>query len=702
MSAATLEPVPPRPSGEVAQPREIPAARAARGELTGPAERSGWSLCALLVIFWGIRLWTGSVVVAWMNVAAVGLTLAGLIACWRVWAAPRGLRTWEQGGLVTLLGAGVLLWGYLQIVLQPAYGTDSIAFGQYAAELVLQGRNPYLESMAPSLQHFLVPSIYHTYLLDGTPVDSVSYPALAFLLYIPSLLLGLHMQAAVLSNLVFWVGAFVLLWRLLPRGLGWTAGILMSFITYASFVVGGVTDAMFLPFVFVALWRWDRYGDPDERGLARWIGPVALGLAMAVKQSPWFLLPFLLVGVAHESRRRGGSWLWQPARYLTVAGAVFIATNGPYIAADPVAWVRAVTVPLVSPMVAGGQGLVNLALFEGLGGIMLYYKLAGATALIGALAAFALFYPSLKRAWVPLVALVFFWPARSFASYLVDMAPAALLAATTVRPALARLPLPARRLRASILAGIGACFLGTVVLALSTAPPLKIAVLDAYSTGQQGSIDGIRVRVTNTSGRPLEPHFTVIKGGYLTTFWYEMPDPGRPRVIPAHQTRTLFLRAPNTDSMPALTGGFVLEAFTRRPDTVSASRLSPPSAEHLVLTPDAVDRPVPAGRRVAITVRLVGRLGNPLRRPGVPVALAQVVYGQHALIPGQASINGLPEGTSPVRELTDRDGAAHFVVRSVQPQRDPVFFQAWVAPRRDAPHGYSNLLSIQFVRGAGA
>jgi hypothetical protein len=149
--------------------------------------------------------------------------------------------------------------------------------------------------------------------------------------------------------------------------------------------------------------------------------------------------------------------------------------------------------------------------------------------------------------------------------------------------------------------------------------------------------------------------------------------------------------------MPGLTGGFGVEAFRVSPATVSASRLAPPSSQRLVLRPGAVDHAVQVGRPVRITVQLVGRLGASVRRGGVPVSLAQIVYGQRALIPGQASINGLPEGRTPVSALTDRSGAAHFVVRGVQAQNDPVFFQAWIAPRRDVPHGYSNLLSVQFV-----
>jgi hypothetical protein len=309
----------------------------------------------------------------------------------------------------------------------------------------------------------------------------------------------------------------------------------------------------------------------------------------------------------------------------------------------------------------------------------------------------------LKRAWVPLIALVFFWPARSFASYLIDLAPAAILAATTVRPALELASRRTRQLRAPLLAGIAACFIAAVTLALAVQPPLRIAILGTHSTGQQGSIDGIDVQVTNTSDRSLRPNFTIVKGGYLTTFWYRIgPHRSDPVVIPPHATRRLSLRAPNTDSMPGLTGGFVLEAFTSQPATVSASRLAPPAPWRLVLQPNAVDRPVPVGTSVTLTLKLVDRIGNPVRRAGVPTSFAQVVYGQNALIPGEASINGLPEGRSPVRATTDANGEARFVVRGVQAQPEPVFFQGWIAPGNGVPHGYSNLLSIQFVRQAGA
>lgn len=679
--------LPPFEAAEV--PRTQPVQRAHL------VERVGWSLAALLVVFWGIELWPGSLIIGWINPVAIGLILAGLLLGVRVWVAARGLRRLEQLVAVGLLTTGLGVWGYLRVAIDPTYGTDAVAFGQYAAELFRDGLNPYLHSMLPALERFLVPAIYQTYHLDGTPVTNVSYPALAFLLYQPALALGLHMQAAIFTNLAFWAAAFVLLWRLLPRRLAWSAGLLMSLSMYASFVVGGVTDALFMPFVLVAVWRWDRYGDPSESGLSRWIGPLALGVACSVKQSPWFLVPFLLLGIAREARARGASACWQVARYAFVALATFVALNEPFIVASPGDWARAVLEPLISPTVPSGQGLINLALFEHVGGVLVYYKFAGVLALLGALLAFWLYYHRLKRAWVPLLALVFFWPSRSFVSYMIDLAPVALLAGVTVRSAVRRAR-SRERLRASLVGLVGAAFAGSLVLALTARPPLALAIVSTQSTGQLETIDGIEVDVTNRSDRALRPHFAVVKGGYLTTFWYPLPGPETP-VIPAHATRRLFLRAPNADSMPPLRGGFVLEGFTAAPATVSASTVTPPTRWRLVLLPNAVNRPVSVERRLVLTVALIDRLGNRVRRAGVRLVLGQVVYAQQGLVPGLASINGQPEGQTPVTTWTNARGEAVFVVRGVQAQRDPVFFQAWIASADGPPHGYSNRLSVQFT-----
>lgn len=665
-------------------------------------ERAGWSLAAIASLFLTLQLWTGSTISPVFNLASLTLTLTALALGAAVWAAPARPGMLLQGGIMVLAGVSFVLWGTLSILQNPTYGTDAVAFGQYAAQLLLDGANPYEHSMLPSLDRYLVPPIYHTYLLDGGEVDAVSYPALSFLVYVPALLFGVEAQAALLTDLVLWVVALGLLWRFLPARYAWTAPILMVLPLYGFFVAGGVTDVVFVPFLVLALYRWDRFGSAEARGVWRWLGPVALGLAMCVKQTPWFVLPFLLIGLAWEGRQAGYALLRLPLRYAGIVGATFAIVNAPFAVTAPQAWLEGVLVPLTQPTVPGGQGLVNVSIFHQAGGNLSYYSLAGGLAVLLALSAYALYYRTLKRALIPLLALVFFWPTRSFASYLIDLLPVATLAAvTTARPWMEPRGL-LRRVRPVVVGSLAVAAAAAVAAAVLVPPPLDVRVVDSRSTGQMQSVSRITVEVRNRTDESLRPVFSVVNGGYLTSFWRPKGAADELQVeIAPGATRRVVLRAPNEQSMPGLASGYTVQAFTNEPAAVSASETVAPTRTRVVLTPSAVNRPQPVGAPVRLTARLVDALGNPLERAGEPVALGQTVYGQYGLLAGESSIEGRPAGQSPVFKRTDDRGTATFRVRGVHAQGEPVMFQAWVAPERQMPTGYSNLVAVQFTRTFG-
>ena len=103
----------------------------------------------------------------------------------------------HQLGWVTLTAviAALAIWSYFQVFTAPDYGTDEIAFDQYAAQLALHGINPYLHSMAPAFPLFHVSPNGYTFQLNGQPVTALSYPALAFEAYLPLLAAGVTTQA---------------------------------------------------------------------------------------------------------------------------------------------------------------------------------------------------------------------------------------------------------------------------------------------------------------------------------------------------------------------------------------------------------------------------------------------------------------------------------------------------------------------------
>ena len=167
------------------------------------------------------------------------------------------------------------LWSYFQVFIAPDYGTDEIAFDQYAAQLALHGINPYLHSMAPAFPLFHVSPNGYTFQLNGQPVTTLSYPALSFEAYLPLLALGLTTQAAVWIDVAAWALGAVILYAVLPRKLAPLAAVVASVDIYISYAAGGVTDSLFVPLLVGAAVGWDRFA--SSRGPAAWRGPVLDG-----------------------------------------------------------------------------------------------------------------------------------------------------------------------------------------------------------------------------------------------------------------------------------------------------------------------------------------------------------------------------------------------------------------------------------------
>ncbi|WP_354700964.1 hypothetical protein DSM112329_01258 [Paraconexibacter sp. AEG42_29] len=660
------------------------------------AEPVGWTLASLTVVFWGLRMWAGSALYGPVNGLACAMTLAGLAGCVAAWTLEGRAATVARAALLGLWAAGFAVFALLMITANPAYGTDAMAFNQRAAELLVDGTNPYTASLASSLDRFMVPEQYHTWLLDGGQVDQLSYPALSFLVYVPALLLGAGMQTAFVVNIAAWTATIVLLFVLLPARLRWAALVLGTLTNYVDFAVGGVTDVTFMPFLLLALWRWDRFGDPAERSAARWLGPVALALAMCIKQTPWFVLPFLLVALAFEAQHRPvpRGWWRLPARYLVVVVGVFAVVNAPFVVWDPGAFLHGMLVPFVEPTVPAGQGLITLALFQRLGGQLVVFKLTGLAAVPLMLLVFTVGYRRLKPALIPLTAIVFFWSTRSYASYLIDLLPAAFVAGVTVRSAPAAATLGRRRGAAKVAVAAGCvAFAGLVTVALASPQPLEMRIVGMQTTGQQQSVRQITVKVHNNTGAAVTPVFSIMAGQYLTRAWR----PKGSALVPAHGEATVTLAAPNQQSMPAIEGGWVVTAFSRRPDALSTSVGIPANADRLSMVPSTINAPVAVGQHVPVKVQLRNRLGAAQRRAGVRVSLGQVVYTQDGILGGETRINGSPVGQSPVTAVTDDRGLAHFDVVGATALEAPVFFQAWINPSGEAPHAYSAQLAITFT-----
>ncbi len=541
------------------------------------AERGGWSLVWLAVLTGGINVWGFWWSSPFIGALAPLMIVSGLIgtaACWLT-ASPRS-RLFQRLALFAVL-VTVVFPQAIEIHTRKFYTTDSAAFDHVAARALLHGSDPYAISMSPAAHLLKVPALFWTYTVNGGHVSQFSYPAGSFLFDVPAMALGLHHAVVDWMDLLAWLVSGVLLFALLPASLRWLSALVVLTPALLGSFSSGETDAMFVPFLILAVWRWDRFGQDRQAGLARWVGPIALGLACTIKQTPWFCLPFLVIGVFLESRRAGRPATHVALRYLLTVVAVFGAVNLPFVIWQPGAWLHGTVIPVFGGLVADGQGLVSLATHGVTGGVdLIMLSVAGGLALVTVVTAFALWYPHLKRIWLLLVPIPLFFTPRSLSSYLIDLFPAAVVAALSVHSASQGSPAPpGGRQRVRVLpvltVAIPALGVGVASVLAFVAPPLQLIVRSVALSHGDRVVDAVTVSVENRTGSAVTPHFMVNTGDNPHGFWLPA-DHGRV-VLRARESDTLTLYPPVLTVAPQKGARWLVEAYTGDPSWLSTSSL---------------------------------------------------------------------------------------------------------------------------------
>jgi uncharacterized membrane protein len=571
-------------------------------------------------------------------------------------------------------------WATSTIYLQPGYGTDEAAFEQYAASLLLHGHDPYGASLLPALTEFRVPIQYATYLLNGSVAHTLSYPALPVLVTAAFVPLTHGVQSVVIGNVIALALTCVATFFLLPRSWRALAPLLtIGLPILFGYSVSGVNAILMgLPLVVVA-WRWTEAG----RGRRDTGRAVCLGLALSVQPLAWFIAPFVLVGIWRLTRARIAG------RYAAIALGTFALVNLPFVVWNPGAWFAGVTATVTQKAIPYGQGVIDVALFFHTGGGgLVYYTVAGALLYTALLIVYAVRFDRLGMACFVLPVVALFLTTRSLAEYLMVLVVVWAVSLLTNDPGCfrrVRALSTSRALPAALLAPAVAA----LALALAVPAPLQLSVLSVHTNGELEGVWKLSVAVTNRSDHRLSPHFAVNYMGQATTFFHRL---GGPAELAPKQRAVYTLAAPNRGSMPGIETPFVVVATTSGPDTVSVSRRFVPQAYAADLEPGYVNRIIGPHGSVTFRVALRSPFGAFVHDRGVRIALGQVIYAQDGLIPSQASINGRPEGQTPVYATTDEHGVAIFRITDPQPQTQPLYFQAWVAG--SYPYGYSQIVPV--------
>ena len=646
-----------------------------------------WTLVGVALLSWSFEILNTGWNFAWAAATAVLVGGWGLVTIMAGVAAPPSLsrRVRDVCGWVTMLVGllALLAWTLLTIRNGNGYGTDELAFNQYAASLVRHGLNPYAHTMKPALSMFSVGEHGITHTLSGQVVTQLSYPALSFLVYVPFLALGWSNQLGIGVDLIGWSLSILLMFAMLPRTVRPAALLIGMTSAYVTLSNVGLTDLTFMPLLLIAAFRWDRFG----RDWRSWIGPAAMGLALAAKQTAWPILPFILIALALDGGGRGRDLdLRRAGRYLAVVVVAFLIPNVPFIVSSPIDWWHGVWTPLVKDLVPGGQGTVALSmLVHHGGGSLRAFTILGLLTVLWLLVVYIGTYPLLRATTFFLPSIAYFFAARSYAIYLIALIPPMLVAALTAGPdrtmAAADMSTDGAtsgagdwrkvfRARgwAYATAGLVVLWLGAGIDALTATPPMRLTILGVKVIADSGGEQEMTVNVTNRSGATVRPHFSLQTGSSVTNFWDILRGPATLR---PSQSYTYTLIAPDAGAQEPIDAGLRMVAFTTNPASISVSQRYRPALWSTEFVPEYSDITAPVGQTTTIGVQLVNRISSPLRIGGVPVTLrALKVQGGST-----ATINGGAVGTAAVVR-TNANGVADFQITGTSAGDYPASFAA--------------------------
>jgi len=307
-------------------------------------------------------------------VASAGLAPDDLAAIALAVAVPLRLlvRRPAAEAAVVALALATFAFAGAALVLGKGYHVDAVTAPHRAAELLLRGEDPYRSFDLPqALAEFGLDPQLVTHYADGSVMRLYNYPALSFLIVAPFVAAGLpdirwlYLVELVGLSLVVLVAARDP-WRPLV-----VAALVGSSLLLRQGVLAGVDPTWGV--LAVLAWLFLR---------ARWLSAIALGLAVADRQTAWLLAPFYVV-TAWESF--GGREAGRRAAIVLLAA---LAPNLPFIADAPSAFAASVLAPL-GDLPADGVGLVRFALSGALPLLprAAYTALAG-VALVALVAAF--------------------------------------------------------------------------------------------------------------------------------------------------------------------------------------------------------------------------------------------------------------------------------------------------------------------------
>ena len=526
------------------------------------SQRILWSLVWFVAINYFIAIgtsWNRGISFAWIGFFGVLASVTGMLLPWVQSSSPPPWYTHTSAAVVTAMA----FWhGWLNIANITRERSDASALNDFAVKLWSHGVDPYTASMTGATSTLGSPAAMWTYTLNGGHVSTFSYPAGALTFETPLRWLGVTHLTGSWFNLGAWILTCLLAYWLLPHSLRAVA-ILAVFLGGSMALGGTSTDAAWMPFLLLAVYQWDRFAETVRPWFYRYLGPAALGVACSFKITPWFVVPFILVGIFLETRRRFDRPFDAVLRYLAVVVGSFLVVNLPFIVLSPMSWLRGAILPVTSGLIPGGQGLVSLVIHGDLPGVRTTpMSLAGLVVVAMAILAFARWYPTLKAGFLFFIPALFFIPERSYATYFESFFLVAVVAGATVAASDERIGAAWRReWRIGALVTPGVAVVGLLAYSLFV-PVLSSSV--AGTTIKDGLWSGLTLVITNHSAHVVTAHVLVsVDDFHGGGFW--LTPTGDTITLAANTTTVVALTPPVPTARPSVHQAWVAQVMTASP-----------------------------------------------------------------------------------------------------------------------------------------
>lgn len=323
----------------------------------------------------------------------------------------KSVRTTETKLYTVLLLALGLVWAFSFWIGTPKFPTDEFALDYYAAHQFLLGINPYVPSNMAGLYGFLKPAEYGfpyniaTPYLTGGIVTSLTYPALSFLVYIPAQLISAYPSAIMIP---FYAIVPLVVYRSYSRSGFSSIALIPAFIillnpSYLNQVSLGYPDILWVLFTSLSIYTFKK---PGRSGLF-------LGIAAAIKQIPWLVIPFFLIFIFKESGAKAS------AKWLISASGIFFLINLPFIILGPSAFFNAILGPEFQQLVGIGFGPSQISFLAILPISKIVFSSLVVTVLIASIIVYFVQYKKLKFTFLAFPIIIFLFNYRLLLNYVI-------------------------------------------------------------------------------------------------------------------------------------------------------------------------------------------------------------------------------------------------------------------------------------------